>query len=96
MLPVSKDTICYGSADGGKSVHADYPEYNERHVFPHRYHRVRAMRDAPLNCDRCQCRFERIFHRLNLKAHRVRTRVLSGPGDIEGMWAPHFIELVRF
>jgi hypothetical protein len=33
MLPVSKDTICYGSADGGKSVHADYPEYNERYVF---------------------------------------------------------------
>jgi hypothetical protein len=50
MLPVSKDTICYGSADGGKSVHADYPEYNERYVFPHRHHRVRAVSDTTLNC----------------------------------------------
>jgi hypothetical protein len=28
ILPISKDTIIYGSADGGKTVHADNPQFN--------------------------------------------------------------------
>jgi hypothetical protein len=28
ILPISKETLKYGSDDGGKTVHADIPEVN--------------------------------------------------------------------
>ena len=30
LLPISKETIVYGSHDAGKTVHADYTPFNER------------------------------------------------------------------
>jgi len=30
VLPVSRKTICYGSHDGGRTVHADYPAFNRK------------------------------------------------------------------
>jgi hypothetical protein len=30
VLPLGKDTIIYGTCDGGKTIHADVPEFNEK------------------------------------------------------------------
>ena len=30
ILPVGKDTLCYGSCDGGKTVYQQYEEVNEQ------------------------------------------------------------------
>ena len=30
LLPISKETIVYGSHDAGKTVHADYTSFNDR------------------------------------------------------------------
>lgn len=57
FLPISSNSIKYGSCDGGRTVHAAIPDLND------------AMAQAGMQLGLCE--------------HKVRDKMLYGPGDIE-------------
>jgi len=85
VIPISKQTIIYGSHDGGKTVHADYEAFNVRlnRIFAGFNLKVRTLR-APHSVTSA---FRKLTHRHLLpQAHLVKDCVLQACGDIEGHW----------
>lgn len=82
VLPVSRKTICYGSHDAGLTVHSDYPAFNRKLKGTYASPLLPLPRFVPSHSPERLLPPPRtaIFTRLNLKGHRVKKKILYGPG----------------
>ena len=79
LLPISRETIVYGSADAGKTVPFDYLSAGvdpQHRLTPPLY----KVHTSSANCNELM---KVAGQRLGLKPHRVKNCTLYGPGDIE-------------
>ena len=88
ILPISKDTIRYGSADGGKTIHCDDESKTTR---------VSNIGGSVLTLDLTRM-MEAAGSAMNLKAHVVtgleENVTIRGPGDIEGHLGNKFVDFL--
>jgi hypothetical protein len=80
VLPVSRKTICYGSHDAGLTVHSDYPAFNRKLKGTYSSPLLPPRRFVPVSLTGTPSSGTAIFTRLNLKGHRVKKKILYGPG----------------